>query len=138
MALTFTTVQNLNNLIAVGSNLVTSTTTVTASEGVFTFGGTSNLGGASWTYSDINSANFGVIFRFSSSSGTSSYLRASNFGFSIPSNENILGIQYSISAKGSGIGTNSAVLSVNYVTCTITTAVATYTSSPKFFIFLGV
>lgn len=138
MALTFTTVQNLNNLIAVGSNLVTSTTTVTASDTVFNFGGTSNLGGASWTPADISSSNFGAIFRFSSSSATSSYLRATNFGFSIPSGETILGIQYSISAKGSGIGTPSAILSVNYITCTITTSAATYTSSPKFFIFLGV
>lgn len=124
MALTFLTVQPVKNLVATGNNLSTSTEALTGTETGFTFGGSSNLAGASWSYSDINSANFGVIFRFNSTTGTSSYLRATNFGFSIPSHHNIVGIQFTIYASGTGIGTNSASVRVNYVRCTITTAIA--------------
>lgn len=137
MALTYTTVQSVKNLVAVGTNFSTGTEPVGTTEALTTFGGANNLGGTTWTPSDISSANFGVIFRFSMASGSSSYLRATNFGFSIPSTDIILGIEFKISAKGSGAGTNFAMISVNYVTCTITTSTGTISNQSNFFLFLG-
>lgn len=126
MALTYTTVQPVKALTAVGVNLAASNA-VGTTEAVTSFGGASNLLGTTWTPAEINASGFGVIFRFSMSSGTSSYLRATNFGFSIPGSETILGIQFNISAKGAGAGTASATISVNYVTCTVTTTAGTTT-----------
>lgn len=126
MALTFNSVQAVKALTAVGSELASSNT-VGVSEAVTTFGGVANLLGTTWTPADINATGFGVIFRFSMTSGTSSYLRATNFGFSIPTDETILGIQFGISSKGTGAGTASATISVNYVNCTVTTNLGTTT-----------
>lgn len=126
MALTFNSVQAVKALTAVGSELAAANA-VGVSESVTSFGGSSNLLGTTWTAADINATGFGVIFRFSMTSGTSSYLRATNFGFSIPTDETILGIQFGISSKGTGAGTASATISVNYVSCTVTTNLGTTT-----------
>jgi hypothetical protein len=126
MALTYNAVQPVKALTAVGTNQAANNS-VGAAESVTTFGGTSNLLGTTWTPAEVNDSGFGVILRFAMTSGTSSYLRATNFGFAIPTNETILGIQFSISAKGSGAGTASATISVNYVSCTVTTDLGTTT-----------
>lgn len=132
MALQFATVRPLKAGVLAGTNAAAGES-VTATESNFTFGGSANLLGDSWTYSDINASNFGVSLMFSSSGGNSSNLQATNFGFSIPSDQTILGIQFNVYAKSSGAGTNSATISVNYVTATITTTLTTFTSYPKFF-----
>lgn len=52
------------------------------------YGGPSDLWGVSWTPADINSSTFGMVW-----SGTSThYLKATNFGFSIPAGATINGI----------------------------------------------
>lgn len=126
MALTYNSVQAVKALTAVGSELAAANS-VGVSEAVTSFGGSSNLLGTTWTPAEINSANFGVVVRFAMTSGSSSYLRATNFGFSIPDSEVILGIQFNISAKGAGAGTNPATISVNYISCTVTTTAGTTT-----------
>lgn len=135
MPLVFGTVQTLKAGSAVGTNM--SGASVPGTEGTVTFGSSSSLWGSSWTYSDINASDFGLNIGIFALVGTSDHLRATNFGFSIPSNETISGIQFDVVAKSTGAGTSSAVISINYVSCTITTAAgATYTSMGQFFPFI--
>ena len=136
MALTYSQVQAIKGGTIVGSNLAASTA-VPGTEATNTFGSSSNLWGSSWTYSDINASTFGVAIYFQASVNTSDRLKVTNFGFSIPSDETIVGIAFSVVVKSTGVGTASAVISVNYVSCTITTSTGlTITSNGAFFQFL--
>ena len=135
MPLTFGSVQTLKAGSPVGTNM--SGGSIPGAEATVTFGSSSSLWGSSWTYSEINASNFGLSIGIFALVGTSDHLRATNFGFSIPSNETISGIQFDVVIKSTGSGTASAVTSVNYVSCTITTAIgATYTSVGQFFPFI--
>lgn len=135
MPLVFGTVQTLKAGSAVGTNM--GGASVPGTEGTVTFGSSSSLWGSSWTYSDINASNFGIIIQMFALSGVSDYLKATDFVFSIPSGQTISGIQFDVVVKSTGAGTASAVISVNYVSCTITTSTgAVYTSVGSFFPFI--
>lgn len=60
------TVDNVIKLVKggsiVGNNLADTVTKFPTSEATKTYGGSSELWGESWTYSDINSTNFGVAY----------------------------------------------------------------------------
>lgn len=62
-----------------------------------TYGSIVDLWGLSWTPTDINSSTFGVAIAATQQPGDaglaiSHYLKATNFGFSIPANATIIGI----------------------------------------------
>lgn len=56
----------------IGTTDLSSSTSYPTSDTDYTYGGASNLWGKSWTYSDINSANFGVAIAVRRSSNASS------------------------------------------------------------------
>jgi len=58
----------------------------------YPYGSSSDLWGETWSASDINNSNFGVAFSASGTIGISHYLKATNFGFSIPTGATINGI----------------------------------------------
>lgn len=81
-------------------------TTTQASHG---FGSSSDLWGEAWTPANINSANFGVVVAFQGSGHIitdylTHYLKAVNFGFTIPTNATIIGIYVQINGKYIDIG----------------------------------
>jgi hypothetical protein len=67
------------------------------------YGGPSDLWGESWSRSDINSSNFGVAISAYGSgfttNNTSHYLKSTDFGFSIPYNTIIDGIEVRIKKR---------------------------------------
>jgi hypothetical protein len=136
MALYFGGVRTIKGGTIGGTDL-SATTPVPGGETTVTFGSSSELWGQSWSYSDINATNFGVGIQFYALVGTSDRLNATNFTFSIPSDQVINGIQFDIVIKSTGAGTASAIISVNHVTCTITTSTGVvYTSVGSFFPFI--
>lgn len=68
-------------------------------ESYVSYGGASDLWGESWTDTDINDADFGAVFSGVGSLGTSHYLKATNFGFAIPSGATINGILVEIEQR---------------------------------------
>lgn len=66
------------------------------------YGGSSDLWGLSWTTAQVNNSNFGVAFSGKDSDGSniSHYLKATGFGFSIPSGSTINGILVEIKEHG--------------------------------------
>lgn len=81
------------------------------------YGGTSDLWGLTFTVTDVNASNFGVVFLVENpvAATVSNYLNAQNFGFSVPTGSTINGITCSITqqeasssfAKGTQIKTQS-------------------------------
>lgn len=68
----------------------------------FSYGNATNLWGDTWTPEDINDADFGAVLQvYDSSEGGqySQYLKATNFGFSIPAGASINGITVGIERK---------------------------------------
>jgi len=63
-------------------------------EGYYSYGSSFDLWGETWSYTDINDADFGMVFSFEDTwlAKISHYLKATNFGFSIPSGSTIDGI----------------------------------------------
>lgn len=86
----------------IGSTNKASGSVWSLSNTVSTYGtGTTDLWGENWSYSDINSGKFGVVLSAERSTGTpiTNYLKARNFGFTIPSGTTIQGISVAISKK---------------------------------------
>lgn len=68
----------------------------------YSHGGATNKWGTTWTDSDINASNFGVVATFVDSKfgdTMTNYLKATNFGFSIPGGATIDGIVVEIKAN---------------------------------------
>lgn len=74
--------------------------TLSASDETKTYGGSSALWGTTWTPAEVNAADFGVAFSGKGTS-TSHYLKATDFGFTIPTDATISGIEVEIELKGS-------------------------------------
>lgn len=82
-----------------------------------TFGGAADLWGLSLSDSDVNAADFGVVYSSTSSSPTTSnYLKATNFGFSIPSGATIDGVTVEIKYYYDGLRRNH----VDHIRITVT------------------
>ena len=82
---------------AVGSTDKASGTAWPTSPAYTTYGGASDLWGETWTAEDINASTFGVAISAYASgyyyaNNTSYYLKATNFGFAIPTGATINGI----------------------------------------------
>jgi hypothetical protein len=75
--------------------------TLPTSDTYVSYGGASDMWGLSLVPSDINASNFGVGFSAKDSPliVTSYYLKATNFGFSIPSDATITGVKVEIEEK---------------------------------------
>lgn len=68
-------------------------------EAYIEYGGTTDVWGVSLSAADVNSSTFGVVFQVyddGGGSGASHYLKATNFGFAIPTGVIITGIEVSI------------------------------------------
>jgi len=112
-----------DNVYATGGNLVTGPTVDTAvrivksdttisttnrsvgstwssTESYVSFGGATDKWGETWTIADINDVDFGVVFSAISDEPIQThYLKATNFGFSIPAGATIDGIFVEIERK---------------------------------------
>ena len=77
-----------------GATIPTTLTTVN-------YGGTSDLWGLTFSVSDVNASNFGVVFQIENplAATISNYLNAQNFGFSVPTGSTINGITCSITQQ---------------------------------------
>jgi|GEM_PF-1902381 len=72
-----------------------------------TYGSSSDSWGVSLTPSDVNSTGFGFGVSYSGAAGDTRYLRATNFGFSIPSDATITGVEATVE-HGQGAGDDEA------------------------------
>lgn len=83
------------------------------------YGSSSDLWGETWDYTKINNANFGVVFSVSSTKpSVSHYLKATNFGFSIPSGTVINGILVEIE-QSRFQGNFNDTISVDHIRITV-------------------
>lgn len=88
------------------------------------YGGIGDLWSRAWTVADINNANFGIAINtlggnFDSNLRTY-YLKATNFGFEIPSNAIISGIRAEINTSGIYLKTGTTyAVKVYYIKLTI-------------------
>lgn len=89
---------------SIGSTNKGLNTTLETVDTVRVYGSPTDLWGETLTPADINDPDFGVVLscRYSNLNGTSDtqYLKATNFGFSIPTTSTIQGIVASIELKG--------------------------------------
>jgi len=60
------------------------------------YGSQSDLWGLTWKASDINDVDFGVVYAEKGSALISNYLKLTNFGFAIPTQATIVGIEVSV------------------------------------------
>jgi hypothetical protein len=98
-----------DSLLAAGGKLIKNSVVVgtektfvglTDTEQYLSCGSSSDLWGTTWTAEDINSSDFGVAFRLADVSLVYSHrLKATNFGFSIPTGATINGIVVESEAK---------------------------------------
>ena len=78
------------------------------------YGGSDDLWGETWSVSDINSSSFGVVLSYiAESEYKTNYLKATDFGFSIPTGSTIDGIELEVELKSTWVddasGTTYAV-----------------------------
>ncbi len=88
-----------------------------------TYGGDSELWGETWSYSDINSSDFGIAISAYATgydiNRTSYYLLATNFGFSIPESSTITGIKAEIKKNAAPFGSAAAVAYIDHIKITV-------------------
>lgn len=81
---------------------------IPASQSYRTFGSPSDLWGLTWTDTDINASDFGVVYQSTATGPTDSqYLKATNFGFSVSSGATIDGIIVEIGYAYDGFRRNN-------------------------------
>lgn len=89
-----------------------------------TYGSSSDLWGETWTAEDINDANFGVVVQTRASitppSSTSQLLKASDFGFTIPTGSTIDGITVEVDKMQVPGNFSNALARVDAIRVTIT------------------
>lgn len=68
------------------------------------YGGSADLWGETWTSTDINDVDFGMVISFKGNTlnTISHYLKATNFGFTIPAGATINGILVEVERKNIG------------------------------------
>lgn len=89
-AVTDESVKLINGGSIAGNDKTLDTTLLTAER---SYGGPTDTWGLTLSASDVNASNFGVGFSMIGNGGTSKYLTATNFGFSIPTGATIDGIE---------------------------------------------
>jgi len=90
-------------------------------ESYISYGGASDVWGESWTAEDINDADFGVVLSVTDfySNFVTHYLKATNFGFSIPTGVTINGILVEIEKEAQYYGMGDACASVDHIRITV-------------------
>lgn len=81
------------------------------------YGSSSDLWSETWSYSDINDVDFGVVISSKKTLSITHYLKATNFGFTIPSNATIDGILAEIEKKNSG--SELGIANVDHIRITV-------------------
>ena len=99
------------------------TGSITTSQASYNFGGSSDLWSETWTAANINDSDFGVAVSFigvehGTANYTTNYIKGTNFGFSIPTDATIDGIEAEVSCRYTG-GQNADV-QVFYIKITVT------------------
>lgn len=117
----YKTVQLVIGGSVVGTNPVTPLTTstpITDDNSYISYGGSTNLFGNSISPSQVNSSDFGVVFQATSHDGTtdSHYLKATNFGFTIPTGATINGVLVETAAYNIGM---NGITSVDHIRITV-------------------
>jgi hypothetical protein len=91
----------------IGSSNKAGEITLNLSDTYRVYGSSSDLWGETWSASDINNSNFGFVFQVlfnhwddASVQLYSEYLKATNFGFSIPTGATIDGIKVEVEQQG--------------------------------------
>jgi len=128
-----------NSVRMVKGGIVTGTdkstgATLPVPEAYTTYGGTTDLWGTTWTPEQINDLNFGFVFSVKGdvSGKISNYLKATNFGFSIPIGSTIDGIKVEVEATWAEVIGHNGVGKVDHIRITIYyTAGAPDTIPPK-------
>jgi hypothetical protein len=87
--------------------------TLPATDTTVEYGGSADLWGTTWTPAEINAATFGVAFS-GSATDTTHYLKATGFGFSVPTDATVTGIEVAIEMKGA-----SSTISIDHITMTV-------------------
>ncbi len=85
------------------------------------YGGAEDLWGETWTAEDINSSNFGVVVAAESKYNTyiTHYLKATNFGFSIPGGSTIDGIVVEVERFWASGGKAPGTARVDHIRITV-------------------
>jgi len=85
------------------------------------YGSSTDLWSETWTPSDINDSDFGIAFSSENTQGSeiNQYLKATNFGFSIPSDATINGILVEIEKKRFYAAGNYGVAYVDHIRITV-------------------
>lgn len=91
-----------------------------------TYGGASDLWDETWSASDINSSNFGIAFAAEKLGTITHYLKAVNFGFSIPEGSIINGITIEVEKYQTHLGGGNFGALVTRIRITVT-----YTEAPS-------
>lgn len=89
------------------------------------YGGTSDLWSDSWTPDDINSSQFGAAVAYQLNNGgvlggVTSHLLATNFGFAIPTDATINGIQVKVTSANPNLGGGVTGFGINAIEIQIT------------------
>jgi hypothetical protein len=96
-------------------------------ESYISYGGSTDLWGETWTPSDINDADFGVVMSIDINSDISNYLKATNFAFSIPTGATINGILAEFETINEDLG-GANVAKIDHIRITVYYTEATGTN----------
>jgi hypothetical protein len=85
---------------SIGSSDKSTNATLPSSDTYVFYGGSSDLWGETWSVSDINDTDFGVVISiYVDGGGRTEYLKATNFGLSVPAGATVDGIEVKIEQK---------------------------------------
>lgn len=91
-----------------------------STEAYYSYGGAADLWSEAWTPADINDVDFGVVLSIYGGFGTEShYLKATNFGFTIPVGATINGILVEIERKALACGPECKEAYVDHIRITV-------------------
>lgn len=102
-----------------GTTNKASATQWTTTDTYISYGSSSDLWGEIWSSADINDIDFGVVLSASDGAATTHYLKATNFGFSIPTGATINGILVEVERSWNDIGGNFTAY-VDHIRITVT------------------
>lgn len=92
---------------------------LTSSDAVYSFGGTTDLWGTTFTPAQVNAANFGAVIQYVWNGGLTEYLNAQDFNFSIPTGSTITGIVLKVEARYFVEATSYTSPQVDHLTLTV-------------------
>lgn len=114
---------------AAGTSQADTVTEWPTTEAYKTYGGASSLWGTTLTYTDVNNTGFGVGIiaadtRFNDPQ--TDYLLATNFGFSLPPEATINGIEVGIKRKGDAVSASPGTAYIDHIRMTVHYTISAY------------